>query len=582
MNSVIEYPGVQLSWKRILAIAQDQPDPVVAKSALLSEDLDEEQHQQEQSAFNRMQCMNKALQNIYTITSQDQGYIAFMATMAVELKHQCPISMAFLKHVIDFSEIPTQQTLEHVTRALLNKLPTTKQTKINATIIWSMLAQKFAGSLAESIWTDALGDLLIQCLYDDSNIYSLLAIESFALTGSLKRALQDQCGIARALQQVLEAVDQSLCLLQSSPLLPSFESIKSATTTKTESPNLTLVSIKHHIRIYQELKSAFKSCKSKLSKKRKSLNKSQHWSYKTLHNDAPPDQTTHEEVYPQEDTMAFLDLRKLHFCLKWSLAHVFSKADQDTSLPRPPTYFQAIDANSHCKFSQDQLEVRNDTFFFESVRATTGIPAHAGGKWYYEVILFTEGIMQIGWGTKQCLLSSQDGSGVGDDTHGFAFDTHRCAVWAAGELHSSSCSAVVGECKAGDVLGCLLDLDKNYCTFFINGQSHGLGIDVTKTTAMAVLYPTVSLTGHQHVVANFGRQAWYHHVEGGAKAVDEAALLGCITVNSKQDTVVIEEKNGGDDGSLCNICYAEPINAKLLPCEHDGMGEHCAQTLESW
>ncbi|KAK4517931.1 uncharacterized protein ATC70_001280 [Mucor velutinosus] len=565
MNSAVEYPGVQLSWRRILAIAQDQPDPIAVKG-VLSDDSDDE-YRQEHTTFNRMQCMNKALQNIYTITSHGQGYIAFMETMAIELKYQCPISMAFLKHIIDFSEIPTQQTLEHVTMALLNKL-STKQTKINAIIIWSMLAQKFAGSLAESIWTDALGDLLIQCLYDDSNMYSLLAIESFALTGSLKRSLQDQFSIARTLQQVSDTVQQNLCLFQPSPLLPSFESIKSATTT--DSPNLTLVSIKHHIRLYQELKSAFKSCKSKLSKKRKSLRKSQNWGYKTLYNDAPDHDTT--KTY-QDNTIVFLDLRKLHFCLNWSLTHVFSKTNQDSSLhPCQQTYLQPIDSNSHCKFSMDRLEVRNDTFFFESVRATTGIPTNTGGKWYYEVFLFTDGIMQIGWGTKQCLLSPQDGSGIGDDVHGFAFDTHRCAVWAAGELHSSS-SALLGECKAGDVLGCLLDLDKSYCTFFINGQNHGLSIDVTKTEM--ALYPTISLTGHQHVVANFGRQAWYHSVDG-AKAVNDAAPR-CHTVKIKHDTTETE-----DEGLLCNICYAEPISTKLMPCEHDGLGENCAQTLESW
>lgn len=220
----------------------------------------------------------------------------------------------------------------------------------------------------------------------------------------------------------------------------------------------------------------------------------------------------------------------------------------------------------------DRLEVRNDTFFFESVRATTGIPTDTGGKWYYEVILFTDGIIQIGWGTKQCLLSSQDGSGIGDDVHGFAFDTHRCAVWAAGELHSSS-SSLLGECKAGDVLGCLLDLDKHCCSFSINGQNYGLSIDVTKT-AMA-LYPTISLTGHQHVVTNFGRQAWYHGLDG-AKAVNDAAPR-CHTAKIKHAVTETEE-----DGPLCNICYAEPINIKLLPCEHDGMGENCAQTFESW
>jgi hypothetical protein len=248
---------------------------------------------------------------------QDQGYIAFMVTMVTELKHTCPTSMTFLKHVIDFSEIPTNQTLQHVTGALLNKIMT-KETKINATIIWSMLAQKFAGSLTESMWTDNLGNMLIQYLYDDNNIYSLLAIESFALTGSLKICLMDQFGISHILQELMDKVHNDMCL---SPLL-SFGSIN------TDSPNLTLVSIKNHIKIYEELKSAFKSCKSKLAKKRKSFRKSQNWSYKTLPNEGVQylRQFT-VQTYQEKDPLIFLDLRQLHFCLNWSLTNVFTKVN---------------------------------------------------------------------------------------------------------------------------------------------------------------------------------------------------------------------------------------------------------------
>lgn len=233
---------------------------------------------------------------------------------------------------------------------------------------------------------------------------------------------------------------------------------------------------------------------------------------------------------------------------------------------------KSIDENSHCKFSADHLEVRNDTFFFESVRATTGISSRTG-KWYYEVILLTDGIIQIGWGTKKCLLSSQDGSGIGDDAHGFAFDTHRCAVWAAGDLHLPSANTLP-KCKAGDVLGCLLDLNQDYCTFFINGQDYGFGINITKSTMP--FYPTISLTGHQHVVTNFGDQSWYYSIDG-AKAVNESATTE-ETKNQKQHIITTV-----DDGeSVCNICYSEPISTKLFPCEHDGFGENCAQTFESW
>lgn len=72
MDSGVEYPGVQLSWRRILAIAEDQPDPIVAKGVLPDDSDDDEEYQQEQTTFNRMQCMNKALQDIYIITRQGE------------------------------------------------------------------------------------------------------------------------------------------------------------------------------------------------------------------------------------------------------------------------------------------------------------------------------------------------------------------------------------------------------------------------------------------------------------------------------------------------------------------------------
>ncbi|KAI8647609.1 concanavalin A-like lectin/glucanase domain-containing protein [Parasitella parasitica] len=569
MNNV-EYPGVQLTWKRILAIAQDQPDPMTAKDTFQDQETEQEE-QQEQAAFRRIQCMSKALQNIYTITSQDHGYVAFMVTMATELKFGCPISMAFLKHVIDFSEIPTRHTLENVTSALLNKA-TTQKTKTNTAIIWAMLAQKFAGSLAESIWTDELGDMLIQSLHDDNNIYSLLALDSFALTGALKQHLMKRFAIAHVIQQSLDKIGESMCLmLQQSPLSSSFESIT------TNSPSLTLVSIKHHVRIYKELKSAVKSCKSKLAKKRKSFKVTQSWNYKALCNEM---EKITVQAHKDDNSMSILNMRKLHFCLSWSLNNVFAKptAMTWTSMPRQPkTCMQPIDANSHCKFSKDCLQVRNDTFFFESVRATAGIASSAGGKWYYEVHLLTDGIMQIGWATPKCLLSSQEGSGVGDDRNGFAFDTYRCAVWAAGELHLSRAVGVQGKCKTGDVLGCLLDLDQNYCAFFINGQDYGFRIALA-TQSAAPYYPTISLTGHQHVAVNFGDQPWDHALPG-VQAVDDVlpAVAGPAEKQQQLDTVAEDE-----EGPLCNICYSESVNTKLFPCEHGGFGKNCAQAFQSW
>ncbi|CEP14434.1 hypothetical protein [Parasitella parasitica] len=574
MNN-IEYPGVQLTWKRILAIAQDQPDPIVAKDGFQDHEIEQEEPQ-EQAAFYRIQCMNKALQSIYTITSQDHGYIAFMATMATELKFGCPISMAFLKHVIDFSEIPTKKTLKNVTHVLLNKATTT-QTKINATIIWSMLAQKFAGSLTEAIWTDELGNMLIQCLHEDNNVYSLLALESFALTGTLKRHLMDRFFIARVLQQSIDRInEESRCLMvKQSPLLASsFEPIAA------NSPNLTLVSIKHHVRLYKELKSAFKLCKTKLTRQKKLFKITQNGSYKTLCNEI---EKITVQTHKRENATSILDAKKLYFCLDWSLNNVFIKPVMtDISIPQPQkTCMQPIDENSHCKFSRDHLQVRNDTFFFESVRATTGIACNAGGKWYYEVHLLTDGIMQIGWATTKCLLSSLEGSGVGDDRNGFAFDTHRCAMWAAGELHlSCTTGGAQVKCKADDVLGCLLDLNQNSCAFYINGRDYGFSMALPAQPAVPY-YPTISLTGHQHVAVNFGGQPWYYNIPG-VQAIDDALPPTDAAAISTKKQQLYGTVEGDEEGLLCNICYSEPANTKLFPCEHGGFGEDCAQAFQSW
>lgn len=110
--------------------------------------------------------------------------------MIQELKYDCPVSMTFAKHIIDFSEIPSKETIRRATDALFRV--TTANEKINQSILWSMLARKFAGNLAEAMWRDDIATILIKSLLDQDNdrivkIFALLALESFALTGILKK-----------------------------------------------------------------------------------------------------------------------------------------------------------------------------------------------------------------------------------------------------------------------------------------------------------------------------------------------------------------------------------------------------------
>ena len=51
------------------------------------------------------------------------------------------------------------------------------------------------------------------------------------------------------------------------------------------------------------------------------------------------------------------------------------------------------------------------------------------GIYYYEVIIITSGIMQIGWATRSTDFKNHEGIGVGDDSHSIAFDGCRSVIW---------------------------------------------------------------------------------------------------------------------------------------------------------
>lgn len=55
------------------------------------------------------------------------------------------------------------------------------------------------------------------------------------------------------------------------------------------------------------------------------------------------------------------------------------------------------DVSEYLKISPDGLEARCDAYSFESVRCTAQVDS---GVWYYEVLIVTPGVMQIGWATK--------------------------------------------------------------------------------------------------------------------------------------------------------------------------------------
>ena len=155
------------------------------------------------------------------------------------------------------------------------------------------------------------------------------------------------------------------------------------------------------------------------------------------------------------------------------------------SVPRMDTVeLDAAEITSNLHLTPDRLEVKNDSWSFESARANLGV--RPGRRWsvmwalgdhrvehttlsavpsscilfyfarcpdqcrcasrgavprdtlthlpgtlsrYYEVTILGTGIAQIGWCSADCWLDPINGHGVGDDTHSYAFDGNRQRAW---------------------------------------------------------------------------------------------------------------------------------------------------------
>ena len=104
------------------------------------------------------------------------------------------------------------------------------------------------------------------------------------------------------------------------------------------------------------------------------------------------------------------------------------------------------DVSEYLKIAPDGLEARSDTVSFESVRCTYPVSA---GVWYYEVLIITEGVMQIGWASKQSRFMNHEGYGIGDDQYSIAYDGCRNLIWFGAKSipHSNP------RWKPGDILG---------------------------------------------------------------------------------------------------------------------------------
>jgi hypothetical protein len=126
--------------------------------------------------------------------------------------------------------------------------------------------------------------------------------------------------------------------------------------------------------------------------------------------------------------------------------------------------------------------------------------AVSSGKWYFEVTLHSSGCIQIGWVDTAYVGAADSGQGVGDDIHSWAYDGWRTYLW-----HEIS-TPWGARWTAGDVIGCMLDLDNRIMSFTLNGLTEeiDMGVAFTDFQFEGGLYPCASFNKREKVQFNFG------------------------------------------------------------------------------
>eukprot|EP01135_Chromosphaera_perkinsii_P002552 Nk52_evm68s224 gene=Nk52_evmTU68s224 len=205
--------------------------------------------------------------------------------------------------------------------------------------------------------------------------------------------------------------------------------------------------------------------------------------------------------------------------------------------------------------SSDHLGMRNDCWTFESARCTayvgelepkgkekqtektegvveageTGdgpLPSYSehdlelrGGKWYYEVLIYTDGIIQIGWAAHNSEFEPGKGIGVGDDVLSYAYDGARCRAWH-GPVYSSGQSTYGEEWKKGDIVSCLFDVTKGEISFWLNGVD--LGVAFTNVDNTKRWHPAVSVANQQQCRFRFSKEMFEYEPPVDCKPLSRA------------------------------------------------------------
>ncbi|KAL0080981.1 hypothetical protein J3Q64DRAFT_1701502 [Phycomyces blakesleeanus] len=172
--------------------------------------------------------------------------------------------------------------------------------------------------------------------------------------------------------------------------------------------------------------------------------------------------------------------------------------------------FAEIDMNTRTPFClvnpSCKLSVRNEAWTFETIRCTectpiiSDVPNSLAERYCFEVVLDTDGLMQVGWVSDAFEMDPEGGTGVGDDDFSYGYDGCRAKKWHG---RSSAYRTAYGQTWAAkDVITCAIDLHLGELRYYRNGVD--MGVAFTELDTNQSWYPAASLSTGQSLSFKFG------------------------------------------------------------------------------
>ncbi|GMT00745.1 hypothetical protein PENTCL1PPCAC_30836, partial [Pristionchus entomophagus] len=273
------------------------------------------------------------------------------------------------------------------------------------------------------------------------------------------------------------------------------------------------------------------------------------------------------------------------FCAQWSLDNIFVNDTRTyscmvTDVSHINAMLNHADVSEYLKIGPDGLNARCDVSSFESVRCTFEVPQDRKDVWYYEARVLTAGVMQIGFATKKSRFLNHEGYGIGDDEHSIAYDGCRKLVWHAAKGHKHDPRSW----RAGDTVGCLLDLRRRRIVFSLNGidisdSSHSF---FSRLSPNDGIFAAASFMSFQQCIFNFGaspfryppRLQFISFNEGGARLTQEEKTI----LPRRRRMELLSRDTLVEDA--CTICCSQRADVIFKPCNHGGLCHSCSLQVE--